>query len=248
MSLGVNTVAPAAPARASRQAVSDRRLTRAMTGTFGVSPSLEVTRTEDPSDGANVSGGSSYVPGMPLLPSSAGLAGVLGASDEGILQKISASNAYLARMAGKSWPSVATPPNFLRPTAYAQRSSINKGWNAAAQPGDAPGLAGCGCSVPLQDRLKALRAGYAAGTAARAAGNGVAREGFSNIDVGPMSWEEALLYSPAPLTENIGALRGLDEIYREPQTDLRPGFGEVSGDTLLPLAAIGGLVWWLLSR
>jgi hypothetical protein len=83
---------------------------------------------------------------------------------------------------------------------------------------------------------------------AGAAGNGVAKLGFSEINVGAMSWEEALLYSPAPLTENLGALRGLDEIYKEPQADLRPGFGAVEGGTVLPLVAIGGLVWWLFSR
>jgi hypothetical protein len=209
----------------TRNAFEDRHLTRAVTGTFGVSPSLEVSRTIDPSDGANVSGGSSYVPGMPLLPSSSGLAGVLGASDEGIISKIRASDAYLARMAGKPWPSVATDPDFLRPTAYAQRSSINRGWNAAAQPGAAPGLAGCGCKTPPP-----------------AAGNG-----FREINVGPMSWEEALLYSPAPLTDNLGSLRSLDSIYAEAD-QARAGLGAVSTGEMLPLVAIGGLMWWLFSR
>jgi len=203
MTLGVTTAQRnQTPARS---AFADRSLTRATTGTFGVSPSLEISRTEDPSDGANVSGGSSYIEGMPLLPSSAGLAGVLGASDEGILQKISASDAYLVRMAGKAWPSVETTPRF-GPTSYAQKSSINKGWNAAAQPGPAPGLSGCGCQkLP--------------------ASNGVS--GFKEVNVGPMSWEEALLYAPAPLTEKLGSLRGLDEIYAEPNGNL----GQSGSDT-----------------
>jgi hypothetical protein len=37
--------------------------------------SLEVRRTIDPSHGVNAMGGSSYTPGLPLLPSNAGLAG-----------------------------------------------------------------------------------------------------------------------------------------------------------------------------
>jgi hypothetical protein len=36
---------------------------------------LEMRRTVDPSQGVNMMGGSSYTPGLPLLPSSAGLAG-----------------------------------------------------------------------------------------------------------------------------------------------------------------------------
>ena len=37
--------------------------------------SLEMRRTIDPSQGVNMMGGSSYTPGLPLLPSNAGLAG-----------------------------------------------------------------------------------------------------------------------------------------------------------------------------
>jgi hypothetical protein len=226
MTLGVTTAQRnQTPARS---AFADRKLTRATTGTFGVSPSFEVTRTLDPSDGANVSGGSSYIDGMPLLPSSAGLAGVLGASDEGILQKIKTSNAYLKRIAGKPYPAPHTPYPWTEFLSYGTKSSLYEGWNAAAQPGDPPGLAGCGCQkLPAPSGVSG---------------------GFKEINVGPMSWEEALLYSPAPLTDNLGALRGLDEIYRESQSDLRPGFAGVGSETLLPLAAIGGFVWWLFSR
>lgn len=45
---------------------------------MGASPTFEVTSTIDPSEGANYSGGASYSPGLPLLPSNAGLAGYRG--------------------------------------------------------------------------------------------------------------------------------------------------------------------------
>lgn len=53
----------------------DRQAVSALSSYFEASPTYEIVRTVDPSDGANYSGGSSYTPGMPLLPSNAGLAG-----------------------------------------------------------------------------------------------------------------------------------------------------------------------------
>jgi hypothetical protein len=55
--------------------VADRKVVSLSQRAFDVSPTYEVTRTIDPSDGGNYSGGSSYSPGLPLLPSNAGLAG-----------------------------------------------------------------------------------------------------------------------------------------------------------------------------
>lgn len=55
--------------------VSDRRHVSSSQQAFDESPTYEVTKTMDPSGGANYSGGSSYTAGMPLTSSNAGLAG-----------------------------------------------------------------------------------------------------------------------------------------------------------------------------
>lgn len=62
-------------------AAQDRRALRVWgTSAYKVSPTLEVKRNViDPGDGSLYAGGSSYVPGMPLLPSSAGLTGLAAA-------------------------------------------------------------------------------------------------------------------------------------------------------------------------
>ena len=57
----------------------------------------------DPSEGANYSGGSSYAPGLPLLPSSVGLAGLegLGAYDESDEVSDAALEGVWSRLAGR---------------------------------------------------------------------------------------------------------------------------------------------------
>lgn len=60
----------------------DRKLAGMLSSSMSASPTYEVIRTIDPSDGANYSGGASYSPGMPLLASNAGLAGYGGAMRE----------------------------------------------------------------------------------------------------------------------------------------------------------------------
>jgi hypothetical protein len=60
----------------------DRKTAAYLSGGMEASPTYEVIRTIDPSDGVNYSGGSSYTPGMPLLGSNAGLAGYGGAVRE----------------------------------------------------------------------------------------------------------------------------------------------------------------------
>jgi hypothetical protein len=59
------------------------------------------TNVLDASAGANYSGGSSYAPGLPLLPSSAGLAGLDAVSDKLFMSKLSPrTGAAFRRMAG----------------------------------------------------------------------------------------------------------------------------------------------------
>jgi len=70
---------------------------------------------------------------------------------------------------------------------------------------------------------------------------------YRDVSIGGESYAEAMNYSPAPLTDGLGALRGGS--YREPASELRPGFGQTGGAVaMLPLLALGGLVWWMLSR
>lgn len=56
----------------------DRKMLNAMSRAFTASPSFDLTHSIDPSDGVNTSGGSSYSPGFPLLPTNAGLVGYTG--------------------------------------------------------------------------------------------------------------------------------------------------------------------------
>ncbi len=58
--------------------VEDRRLLAASSGTIEASPGYELSASIDPSNGVNYAGGSSYTPGLPLLPSNAGLVGYQG--------------------------------------------------------------------------------------------------------------------------------------------------------------------------
>lgn len=182
-------------------AQEDRMLANATSGALPqASPALEVNRQLDPSEGVNYAGGSSYSEGMPLLPSSVGLTGVMGAGvnhDEreareslcgslagaaGLFETIGRTDTYLMLMRGTPWP---TPLNegkisagYVTPTVMSRVSNINKGWNAAAQPGGAPGT----------------------------------QVGYSEKTLGPTSWAEAMNYSPSPLADKIGSLQGLGAI------------------------------------
>lgn len=75
MTLGVaygNNVSNLAQLLGERE---DRKLLSRSPGHTGASPSFEAVKlTDDPSGGANYSGGSDWVPGMPLTSSNAGLA------------------------------------------------------------------------------------------------------------------------------------------------------------------------------
>lgn len=59
-----------------QRAAADLKLAQALSGKFQMSPSFNLNRAIDPSDGANYQGGSSYSPDLPILPSHAGLAGL----------------------------------------------------------------------------------------------------------------------------------------------------------------------------
>jgi hypothetical protein len=191
-------------------AMEDRPVSTLSSGTITSSAALEVTTGLDPSDGALHSGGSSFVDGMPLMPSSAGLAGAVGASP--VLTDIQKWERYDKRMGGKPWPTPNPKPYYkIEPTVQGEPGNIFVGWNAASQPGSPPGMGG-----------------------------------FAEINVGAMSYEEAMNYSPAPLTEQLGALRGT---FKEPRSELRPGFGAAgAGAAMLPLLMLGGLIFWLATR
>lgn len=202
----------------------DRRFTNATSSTILPNASLEVTTGFDPSDGVNHSGGSSYSPAMPLGPSSAGLAGLMGMEQEAVQ-----SEAYMKRMAGVSWPTPEIPYT-LRPTVSAVRSNINKGWNAAAQPGAAPGLG------PM------FAEAYFGGSALT----------YEEA----VLWTP----EPSPLTQQIGALSApvaegqrLDGLnYKEPARELRPGFGAAEerrgGGVVLPMLMMVGFAAWMFTR
>lgn len=202
MTLGVGLLDQSGGDLASlMSAQEDRLLAAATTGVLPeASPALEVNRQLDPSDGVNYAGGSSYSEGMPLLPSSVGLTGVMGAGADldqremqeslcgglagfgGLFETIGKTDTYLMLMSGKPWP----PPlnqgrisaGYVMPTVMSRVSNINKGWNAAAQPGPPPGL----------------------------------NVGYSDKTLGPSTWEEALDYAPSPLADQLGALQGLGAI------------------------------------
>lgn len=158
------------------QSEHDRGLANALSGYFGESPALTVSRGED------------------------------------VLREIHNTNDYLKVQEGLPWPP-PDPPYRLERTVASAQGNINQGWNAASQPGAAPGL---------QMRTPAVR----------------------NLDAGGMSYREALNYNPAPLTDNLGSLRGGS--YQEPASELRPGFGRVDGardilaTVLIGLGAYGG--------
>lgn len=182
-------------------AQEDRMLANATSGVLPqASPALEINRQLDPSEGVNYAGGSSYSEGLPLLPSSAGLTGVMGAGvdhdarearealcgslagADGLFETIGRTDTYLTLMKGKPWP---TPLNegkisagYIEPTVMSRVSNINQGWNAAAQPGSPPGL----------------------------------NVGYSDMTIGATSWAEAMEYSPSPLADKIGELQGLGAI------------------------------------
>lgn len=84
MAFGADRELPAGLADAL-SASQDRRASLRVfgTGTMHLSPTLEVRRNViDPTDGSLFTGGSSYVPGMPLVASSSGLAGLAGTVEE----------------------------------------------------------------------------------------------------------------------------------------------------------------------
>jgi hypothetical protein len=65
-----------------------------------------------------------------------------------------------------------------------------------------------------------------------------------DVLVGGMSYAEALNYAPAPLTDNLGSLRGP---YAEPGRELRPGFGATPWQTtklVVPALVIGAILWF----
>jgi hypothetical protein len=198
MTLGVGI--PGRNFRQPQHSVHDRGLAQALSGDYGSSTSFELHRGMDPSDGANQSGGSNYSEGMPLSPSSAGLSGVLGASDPEVLKQIAQLDRYMSKEAGVPWPTPYRSYDATKPTVSARKSNINKGWNAAAQPGAAPGL--------------------------------------QDLRMGALTYAEAMNWTPAPLTDNLGALA--TGPYMEPGSELRPGFGGVDGWNVLDLLIIAG--------
>lgn len=141
-------------------AVEDRALAGATSRTILASAPFEINRQLDPSDGVNYAGGSSYSDDMPLPESN--LAGVMGAGGigsegqeardalcsnmagmSGLFETIGRTDTYLALMAGKPWPTPLdqgrVSAGYTFPTVSSRITDINVGWNAAAQPGDAPG-------------------------------------------------------------------------------------------------------------
>ena len=209
---------------AAQMSAQEDRLVAGLSSSMTVaSPSLSISTGIDPSDGANYAGGSSYSPDMPLAPSSAGLAGLMGANagvtHPGVLKQIRKARKYLKKQEGTPYPNVLNQKRiaagYLAPTDTSFKNNMNKGWNAAAQPGAAPGL---------------LEGGPA---------------GFANIHVGALSWEQAMNYSPAPLTDNLGALRSAGDLMGRDQA--APGLGEGEDNTMLvagTMVAGGVALWW----
>jgi hypothetical protein len=203
----------------------DRFAASRASSTIEATPSFQITSGLDPSDGANYSGGSSYSADMPLGPSSAGINGMLGANTQhpGVLKLIANAQRYQKRIDGRPYPNVrnqkAIARGYLAPTDFSAKDNLNQGWNAAAQPGAAPGLV---VSAPIRD--------------VDAAGGG-------------LTYAQALNYDPAPLTEHLGALRGLGAASVPQQT---PGDQSVGARELklvvLPILLLGGLLAWLASR
>lgn len=187
------------------------------------SPVLQISSGLDPSDGANYSGGSSYSADMPLGPSSAGINGMLGANEAphpAILKEIRNLQRYQKRIDGKPYPNVrnqrAIARGYLTPTDFAAKDNLNQGWNAAAQPGAAPGLM---VGAPIKD----MDAGG-----------------------GGLTYAQALNYDPAPLTEHLGSLRGVAAFSAPPQVpgDQTVGPRETKL-VVLPMLALGVLIAWM---
>jgi hypothetical protein len=133
-----------------------------------------------------------------------------------VLTEIQRTQDYIRTQDGMPWPPLAEDYT-LSPTVTSRPGNINKGWNAAAQPGSPPGLDGCGCR---------------------------------DANFGGLTYEQAMNYSPAPLTDNLGSLQRLDQIYQEPSYELRPGFGRIDTDDILSMLIIaaGGYGGYALSR
>lgn len=198
MTIGVGS--PDRDYAAIPQAYAARGLASALSVGYGDDYSgLDAYYGLDPSDGANHSGGSSYSEGMPLDASSAGLAGTLGASDPEVLTQITKLNKYMKSL-GTPWPNVWHPER-LQSTVAFRKGNINQGWNAASQPGAAPGL--------------------------------------QDLRLGDLTYEEAMNWTPAPLTDNLGALAQGPRNYAEPAHELRPGFGATDlRENVIPLLVI----------
>jgi hypothetical protein len=158
MTLGVGTPEQEHEAAGVVQSQHDRGLAHAMSGYFGESPALTISRGDD------------------------------------VIREISNTTDYIKRQEGTSWPTPETPYELTH--------------------------IGTGVKLPPKE-----------------------------VNVGAMSWAEALNYSPAPLTDNLGALRGGS--HQEPAHELRPGFGEGTarnvtiGAILLGMAGVG---WWMWSQ
>jgi hypothetical protein len=162
------------------QALHDRGLASALSGTIPASAALTVTRGDD------------------------------------VMTEVQRTNDYLQAQHGLPWPP-PEPPYRLERTVASTKGNINKGWNAAAQPGSPPGL------VP---KMPAVR----------------------DVSIGGQSYAEAMNYAPAPLTDNLGSLRGP---YLEPASELRPGFAGNESlfrpGVVLPLLGLG-LLWAMFRK
>jgi hypothetical protein len=171
-------------------AVEDRAVAGRASRSIEANPSLSIGRSSfDPSDGANYAGGSSYTEDLPLSPSMSGLAGLGGANaatHPDILKHIRATKRYQKQQAGKPYPGVTNERSagrgYLAPTTKSVKNDMSKGWNAASQPAAAPGV------------LEGMPGS------------------FRDVQIGGMTYAEAFNYSPAPLTEQYGALRGLGAV------------------------------------
>jgi len=207
-------------------ASEDRSVASRASSTIHASPSLQVTSGIDPSDGVNAAGGSSYSPDLPLTPSSAGLTGVLGANEAphpAVLKQIRKLKRYEKRMAGKPYPNVvqqrAIARGYVLPTVRAEKGNINKGWNAAAQPGAAPGLVE-GNALPIKD-----------------------------VDPGGggLTYAQALLYDPSPMTDHLGSLRSMSDVVQQQPGDQTIGPRETKS-VVLPVLVLGGILAWFTLR
>ncbi len=74
--------------------------------------------------------------------------------------------------------------------------------------------------------------------------------GFAEADFGGMTYMEAMEWTPAPLTQALGALGALAP-HQEQAFDLRPGFGAVEerqGGVVLPMLMMAGVAVWIFTR